>query len=225
MTLSELSERMLLYPMKEAESDSECAEGYRLIFGFKGIRTDSAYKDYKNLYIRFRIRSEKIKEELFCDVKRKNWFLESGFSRTQVIDIKVNKKRNMNSDDIQCMRRRECPFVEFQKIHFLVMEPANNDVEIWGNDFSECRKLEPEWKKYLKCDIKAEDILAYHWKAGKKAESVREYSQMVKVTSATTSWQVIAVYIFGVIVIGLATNGLYDWIKNLLAAVTKLLLT
>lgn len=182
-------------------------------FDLTVIRKDSAYEKFNNLYMRFRIQSDKIKEELFCNVKRKNWFLESGFNKTQIIDIKINKKRNMPDNSLLTMRRKKFELLELTKIHFLVIEPVNHEIEILGNDFIECRKLENEWKEYLnlKPDFKIGDLLAYHWKVKKSDKILKEYSKMVKVTSATTTWFIIVVYIIVVIIIGVLTNTFFTY--------------
>lgn len=206
----ELSESLgkpkLLYRLTEAEIVYDISGSTNMKFNFEVIKTDPAYIKFEDLYIRFRIQSNKIQEELFCNIKRKNWFLESGFNKTQVIDVKVNKKRNMSEEDTKRMRREQFKFAEFQKIHFLVMEPANNEVVILGKDFVECRKLEDAWGSYLKQEGVMGDILAYHWKTKGEKEGLREYTKMVKVTSASTTWFIICVYIAIVIVIGTITN-------------------
>lgn len=186
----------LLYRLEESNKyDGEGGTTTFIKFDLKVIGKDTVNNEFEDLYIRFRIKSDKIQEELFCNIKNKNWFLESGFSKTQVIDLKVNKKRNMSYNDIKNMRRDQFRFAEFQKIHFLVMEPADNEVGITGKDFVECRKLEAAWGSYLKQGDEIGDILAYHWKAKGEGESLKEYAKMVKVTSATTTFLIIFVYI------------------------------
>lgn len=201
----------LLYLLSESTWEVQESGDTIIKFDFKVIREDCAYKNFEDLYVRFRIQSDQIQEELFCKIKSKNWFLESGFNKTQVIDIKVNKKRNMNEQDIKHMRRNKFSFAEFGKIHFLVMEPADNKVEILGEDFIECRKLEDSWKGYLRRDADIGDVLAYHWKAKHRGEALKEYAKMVKVTSATTTGKIIWVYILVVIVIGVVTNMIFSY--------------
>lgn len=211
LTLSENGEhKKLLYSLEKKDHESADDKKTIMKFNLMELRKDHVYDTFKDLYIRFRIRSQKMKEELFCDIKRKNQFLESGFTKTQVIDIKINKKRNISESDLKTMRMEKFDFLAFDKIHFLVMEPANHDVEIFGSDFIECRKLEEEWGKYLPLDSAIKDVLVYHWK--KKRENgatMTEYAQMVKVTGAATSWKLIAVYVLAVIVMGIITNFLF----------------
>lgn len=207
----------LLYPLlTEAEIDNSKEDITTIKMNLKEIGSDPDTEDYPDLYIRFRIQSEKIKEELFCNIKKKNWFLESGFVRTQIIDIKVNKQRNMNRDCLREMKRKGFELLSFQKIHLLVIEPANSDVDILGEDFLECRKLEEEWKNYLHGEKLVEDMLAYHWKVStKKEKPLKEYGKTVKVTSASTSWKIILIYIAVVILIGIVTNAIFTMISHL----------
>lgn len=201
----------LLYLLEESIWDTSDSGDTIIKFDFKIIREDCVYNSFEDLYIRFRIQSNRIQEELFCNIKNENWFLESGFNKTQVIDIKVNKKRNMNEKDIKHMRREKFRFAEFRKIHFLVMEPADNEVEILGKDFVECRKLEDAWNGYLKNGTEIGDVLAYHWKVKCEGEALKEYAKMVKVTSSTTTWKIIWVYILVVILIGVFTNIVFTY--------------
>lgn len=218
LELSEKREQLLLFSLSEAVKDYQ-ADATTLTFNLKTIRDDTIYNGYLDLYIRFRIRSEKIREELFCNITAKNWFLESGFKRTQVIDIKVNKQRNMESGILTQMRREGFQFVNFNKVHFLVMEPADNEVDVWGDDFVECRKLEEEWARYLDCN-EVGDILAYHWKAG-AGKGLKEYAKMVKVTSAETNWRIISVYMLVVIVLGALGSGLFTWAQKIIGIIWK----
>lgn len=201
--------KKLLYNMSEAKVESRNGNETMIIFDLKVLREDSVCDEFHDLYIRFRIISDWIKGELFCNIKSKNWFLESGFTSTQVVDIKVNKKRNMNEEDITEMRRNRFQFAEFNKVHFLVMEPAGNDVEVYGKDFIECRKLESEWGEYLKLGFELGDVLAYHWKTVSGSDGLKEYAQMVKVTSAATSWFIIIVYMLVVVALGILTNSFF----------------
>lgn len=209
-------EEVLLYDseLKDEKTDS----GNTLIkFDLKTLREDDLFSKFDDLYIRFRIQSEKLKQELFCKVERKNWFLESGFNKTKIVDIKVNKKRNIDIKDMNQMRKNKFEFLEFDKIHFLVIVAANSEVEILGRDFFECRKLEPDWGEYLKIKQSLGNVLAYHWKVKSqdncgKVEKIKEFGKMVKVNSATTTWKIIVVYIIVVISIGVITNTIFTYI-------------
>lgn len=63
--------------------------------------------------------------------------------------------------------------------------------------------------EYLKLNFELGDILAYHWKNVSESEQLKEYAQMVKVTSAATSWFIIIVYMLVVVALGILTNSLF----------------
>lgn len=181
------------------------------------------YGQWKKLYLRFRITSPHIEDELFCDLERKNQFLESGFEATRVVDIKFNMKRNIADGAIERMRKDNNPVLQMDSVHFLLIEPANNDVDSYGPDPKDCRKLEDEWTDYLWLDEKRDaedrkdvgDLLAFHWKAsGQKGSlGVTEYAQMVRVTSAATNWKVISVYILVGIVLNIVASIVFNCLQ------------
>lgn len=178
------------------------------------------YGQWKKLYLRFRITSSHIEDELFCDLERKNQFLESGFEATRVVDIKFNMKRNIADEAIQRMRKENNLVLQMDSVHFLLIEPANNDVDSYGPEPKDCRKLEDEWTDYLWLSDKKDtddkkdvgDLLAFHWKACKKDgdPGVTEYAQMVRVTSAATNWRVISVYILVGIVLNVVASAVFE---------------
>ena len=192
------------------------------------IKSNPKLEDYSKLYIRFRIKSNKIKDELFRKIKNVNFFLETGFVTKKIIDLKVNKIRNINIKWIKKLRKEEFEFAKFNKIHFLVMEPAANSVEIIEKNFLECRKIEKDWEGYLKIEnnLKMEDVLAYHWKvkSDNVCDKIGEFGILVKATGVKSTLKTVVVYIVAIIAINIFSNGLYsgelpkplDFFRNLL---------
>lgn len=178
-------------------------------FNIKSFRDDKLYAKRENIYIRFRLNSETLSKIILSDIQPKNWFLESAFTSTCILDFKTNVVRNIDSNKLRTMRNDKYELVGFDKLHFLVMEPANNDVTIWGNDFMECRKIEPYWLKYLQDEnlsIKnTENLLAYHWKIPKN-NSISQYSKLIKISSARTGKIMILTYVSITILIGIIIN-------------------
>lgn len=196
--------------------------------------TGSLHGD-KNAYIRFRIRSKNFKKNLFSNLKPKNYFLESAFSCTQIMDIKINKIRNIPEGILKKAIEDKWHPLKFNNIHFLVMEPAERDITINGNDFVECRNIESEWKEYFKKGDSyvvndLTDILAYHWKIkGKEQKTndlngdptinktyIEDYSKLVKITYAKKNWKIILSYIGATIFMGAFGSGLFEFIKSLI---------
>ncbi|MDO4798576.1 MAG: hypothetical protein Q4A01_11235 [Coriobacteriales bacterium] len=173
------------------------------------------YEQWQKLYLRFRIKTSAIEEELFCNIKQKNGFLESGFEATRVADIKFNMKRNISSEAIKKMKAEGNCLMTMSSVHFLLIEPANNDVESYGSESGECRKLEDEWSEYLwhGSSKPVGDLLAYHWKRKQRGEDedpIQDYAHMARVTRAATNWWTILVYIAVGIILNMVASGFYE---------------
>lgn len=189
-----------------------------------------------NLYIRFRIKSEEMDNILFKDIEPANKFLQSGFVSTQVIDFKMNNIRNISPTIRATASRYKEDLVEFKCIHFLLMEPAESNIEYMSNQMT-CRKLEDRvWNDYL--DISWDEdlsILVYHSKEVAKEcdltdvkikndinvvnqdvnekqinssdKKIKEFNQLVKISYSKTNKKIILKYAFYAILLG-AISGL-----------------
>lgn len=185
---------------------------------FNELKRDTKFAQYEDLYIRFRIKSQNIKRILFCKVAKKNWFLESGFIENQIIDIKINKERNLPHDICREMRLNNYKFAKFDKIHLLVMNDSSNDIGTFGNILYDCRKLEEhEWDTYLENDYDATNVFAYHWKEKCVGdEMITDFNKLIRISSATTNIKVILVYMLVVVILGAAGSGLLEVIQTLI---------
>ena len=185
---------------------------------FDEIKRDGKFAQFEDLYIRFRVKSPNIKKILFCQVAKKNWFLESGFIENQIVDIKINKERNLPHDICRKMRLNNFEFAKFDKIHLLVMSDSSNDIGTFGNILYDCRKLEEhEWDTYLENDYDTTNVFAYHWKEKYDGdEMIADFNKLIRISSATTNIRVIFVYMLVVIILGAAGSGLLELIKALI---------
>ena len=208
--------QFLLYNMNNEKVDYKTQDDLCLItFDFSDLNEDANYKEYSDLYIRFRINSDEIKKELFCNIKEKNLFLESAFISTQIVDLKINKKRNIGEEYLRKFRREHYIFAEFDKIHFLIMEPANADVNILGAESYECRKLEDEWREYIRPMSLKKDILVYHCRYKKGSDDlIKDYGKTIKITSSSTTMKIICIYITVIIIINLVSNAIFQFFSN-----------
>ena len=194
-------------------------------FNFKACGQRNDFTDWNRLYLRFRIDSPSIEKELFCDIERKNQFLESGFEATRIADIKFNMKRNIPKDAIDEMNSDGGMPIAMSNIHFLLIEPANNNIDYYGVELADCRKLEDEWDKYLgNKGGEVGDLLAYHWKRkGKEEELLADYSLMVRVTRPDTNWKVIGVYLLVGVGLNIVASILCEWVPRGLCVLRQLL--
>lgn len=184
---------------------------------FEELAKDEKLSEYNDLYIRFRLNSESIKKSLFCPVHKKNWFLESGFVETQIVDIKVNQERNLPHNVCKNYRLRKYKFAVFKKIHLLVMSNSSDEVDSFGTGIYECRKLEEhDWDGYLGNNYDVTNILAYHWKEKSNDEKgLLNFSKLIRISTASTNLKVIITYVLVVILLGACGSGLIELIKCL----------
>lgn len=182
---------------------------------FEELTNDDKLLEYDDVYIRFRIISEEVKKWLFCPVRKKNWFLESGFVETQIADIKINQERNLPHDVCKKYRMKKYKFAVFKKIHLLVMSESSDEVDSFGTEICECRKLEEhDWDLYLENKYNVTDILVYHWKEKSRIEQgIANFSKLIRISTASTNYKVIFTYVLVVIILGACGSGLLELIK------------
>lgn len=199
---------------------SRCQEGTILSVDFGELKKDDKFGEYKDLYFRFRINSDNIKKSLFCPVQKKNWFLESGFVETEIIDVKINQERNLSHNVCKDYRLKKYRFAIFKKIHLLVMSDSSDVIDAFETGIYECRKLEERaWDNYLENNYDVTNILAYHWKRKSKDEKgICNFSKLIRVSSASTNMKVIITYMLIVILLGTLGSGLLELIKFLFVA-------
>ena len=113
----------------QLEEKFEEEEGFKICsVRFDKIKANSDFDAYNNVYFRFRINAADLKKILFCNLEKKNYYLESGFETTQIIDLKINKERNLPHDICDSLKGEKFNFMRLHKIHFFVMDSANNNV-------------------------------------------------------------------------------------------------
>lgn len=195
---------------------SKKGESTCLSLDFTELKKDSKFSQYDDLYLRFRLNSESIKRTLFCPIHKKNWFLESGFVETQIVDIKVNQERNLPHNICKDYRVNKYSFASFKKIHLLVMSDSRDDVESLSGMY-ECRKLEEQgWDDYLGNNYDVANILAYHWKEkSKDGKGVFNFSKLIRISTASTNKKVIVTYMIVVVLLGALGGGLLELLKFL----------
>lgn len=183
---------------------------------FDELANDEKLLEYDDVYVRFRVLGDGIKQSLFCPVHKKNWFLESGFVETQIADIKINQERNLPHNICKNYRIQKYKFAVFGKIHLLVMSESSDEVDSIGTGIYECRKLEEhEWDTYLENKYDVTNVLAYHWKEkSKTVYGISNFSKLIRISTASTNFKVIITYILVVIILGACGSGVFELIKQ-----------
>lgn len=157
-----------------------------------------------DLYCRFRIKKAKLRDDLLSTIEKKTLGFESAFTRTEIIDFKINETRNMRANIIKSIPDA-FHYANLSRVDFFVMELAQNEIDDSGNP-AERRYLETDWKDYIsEKDIKK--MIAYQWTKDKNDETFFSYSKLVKIVYSSTNFVVLFIYV--VVVLGLSILGNY----------------
>lgn len=127
-------ENLLLFQMKESVKDIFKIEplednACELIFDFEKFNKyiskflNDDEREYE-VYVRFRILSNKIKGGLYFDSEPLNKSFESAFSGTRIIDFRINEKRTIPQTIKASILTQDQAWASLKDVHFLVMEPA-----------------------------------------------------------------------------------------------------
>ena len=119
--------------------------------GVKGTVVSFAVSDGNNnhtLYYRFRIKVDELLP-FIEHYQPKNSFFESAFIETEMIDVRINEKRNQDDNLIEHIAQNK-RFI-LRDVHFFVMTSLKDDVVSDGKNLVYKRQLEMGgfWKDYL----------------------------------------------------------------------------
>ncbi len=167
------------------------------------------HNDISTLYIRFRIKAE-FNTTFYFDTEPLNKSFESAFSGTRIIDFKINESRNIFRRRLFAMEDNKEQFVEFEKIHLLIMEPSSYQIQAIPDDEMKCREVEEGmWEEYLGGQGRVNDkhVLAYHWtKKSENNKKIPTFARLIKVNYSKARLETIATYILGVLALGIFSS-------------------
>lgn len=210
------NKHLLVFPLdqviKEVYSLQQMEFGTKLILEFqnfkKYVNSNSELKQYDTVYIRFRIKGNALKHNIYFDSEPLNKSFESAFSGTRMIDFKVNEKRNIEEKVRAEIVVNHEELAHLSKVHFLVMEPSAYDVRSFDDQEMNCRELEEGlWDDYLGApiDFSKGHILAYHWRQLEKKEG---FNCLVKVNYSKTRAGTIFIYAMIVVALGIISSAI-----------------
>lgn len=213
-------ENLLLFPLNQdidnIYSLDEYDEKTDIVFNFsifnEYLKQKREFDEINEVYIRFRISSDRLKNSIYFDCEPSNKSFESAFSGTRIFDFKINEKRNLGSKTINKVDLNKYTFAEIDNVHLLIMEPSSYDVESFDNGKMTCRELEGNlWNDYFGKEINYSKgrILAYHWKFG------NDCSCLVKVKYSKTNLVTLSAYIFMVLALGVFSSTIVSVIQNI----------
>lgn len=213
----DIEKKLLIFPLTQAIEHiyelTACENKSYITIKFdefkRYLTKDSKLGSYHDIYIRFRIRDVSLQNVLYFDSEPFNKSLDSAFSGTRVLDFKINEKRNIDKSITAKMDLDEKVLVEFEQVHFLVMEPSSYDMISYTQNQMTCRELEKNlWNDYLsdytpvELNDKAGHVLAYHWKAKKKDKKIRDFSCFAKINYQKMQMKTVLAYVLVAIGIG-----------------------
>lgn len=125
----------------------------------------------RNLYFRFRVNNLP-QNSIFSEEPISNDFIQSAFSRTEMMDLRINEIREMDKkvfEDITEGRN----FLRFSKFHFFFVG-SSEDEKIEGNtSYKDCRLIDSNrWRPYMNgYSNENKKCIAYHWKKVQEDDS------------------------------------------------------
>lgn len=216
---NEEEETLLMFPLNQDLEEIYNLNGEDnktdIVFNFsifnEYLKNKADFAEINEVYIRFRISSNELKNSIYFDCEPSNKSFESAFSGTRIFDFKINEKRNLGSKTIAKIDLKKYTFPQIDNIHLLVMEPSSYDVESFANKQMTCRELEGElWDDYFGANINYSKgrVLAYHWKFE------NECSCLVKVKYSKTNVITLIAYIVMVLALGVLGSTIVAIIQN-----------
>lgn len=181
-------------------------------------------KNVNDVYLRFRIASHQLNKSIFSNLEPMNKYFQSGFTSIQILDFKMNSKRNIDDRILAKAVGNDENFASFDKIHFLLMEPSNNNVIFMSENNTTCRNLEEgKWDNYLDC-TGVGDTLVYHWKKSVVKNSscqennkpIQEFDLLVKINYSKTNRKIILRYIVYGFLVGIVGSYVTQWARKLI---------
>lgn len=158
-----------------------------------GIRpADNEKPKKRNLYFRFRIRNIP-NNCFFYEESISNDFLQSAFSKTEMIDFRVNEIREIDPKALEYITKDK-NFVMFNKIHFYFVGSSEEEQIVGASDYNDCRILNQEkWNPYIDESVTTRHLMAYHWKwKGENGQTHQKYNVFVKtIYKSIQGWSVL----------------------------------
>ena len=132
-----------------------------------------------NYYIRIRIKLDQQLASLFKnEIVPSDRIFTSSFYRTEMIEFRINEKRNYSEALIKKYPRMRTPYID--AIHYFLVRNLKVELVQSHANFRKVRRLEPKlWDRYLQPfgHVSPEDMVIYHWR-----ESVGESERNVQPT-------------------------------------------
>jgi hypothetical protein len=173
------------------------------------IRISQELADKKHYY-RIRLKNPYI-DSISHIYTPPNSVLESAFSQTELVDFRINEKRNLNYSLLE--RIHSEGEVSFSKTHLFLMREASDDYVYSHKPPNDSRQLEADlWKSYIDGDYLFDKMIAYHWK---ETDTHHSFSAFIKFRYTRCSFWTIVIFLIIIIIIGTLSGLAANFLSSL----------
>ena len=167
------------------------------------------HKNNTPRYYRFRVQARKY-GTLFERYKPKNSFFESAFIETEIIDFRINEKRNQDNGLVE--RIDENQKFKIKVINFFVMSPIQDEIDSDGINLVYKRQLEMGnfWGAYLSRSYNRMSV--YKCKTKDGISPIENFNCFCKIKYRKSNFFTIFIYL---VVLFFLTIG-FDFLSNML---------
>jgi hypothetical protein len=164
------------------------------------------------IYVRFRVMLAK--DSKFIRTEQiSNDLLQAAFSSTDLIDVRINESRVLDTKIRERMEQRDFEPFEFDKIHLFYMVDTRENVDNGSSLKQDTRIVEQEqWGDYIpKTSLHNTTFVAYHWKKRRKyideikklkEEPIKTFNVFFSTIYPKTNIKRLAAYTFVVVMLG-----------------------
>lgn len=166
-------------------------------------------EDKHGLYLRFRIKNMSDKE-YFYNESVSNDFFQSAFSKTEMMDLRINEKREFDRSVDEDIKSNKV-FFRFSKFHFFFVGSSENEAVTGNINYDDSRLIDlDKWKKYLgNISVKSNKLVAYHWsKKQVLGDGLKKCSVFLRTVYSAHSLSKIGKYSLVVIVLGVIASAI-----------------
>ena len=162
----------------------------------------SRMQDVGDHYIRFRLNlSDGLSDMLVSRIEPRDRLFLSSFYRTQMIEFRLNEKRNFSRTLRERQNDGRSPAI--LAVHYFLVRDLNVEMVQSHATFRKMRRLEPRlWDNYLSelGSPKRENMIIYHWR--EVAEQNKTIEDFIALTSFREASDNLWLYILAIIVLG-----------------------
>lgn len=195
-------------------SKNDPKQGFFLKIFINGdVDKDESKNDIRSdlVYVRFRVMLAKGSDFIRTE-QISNDLLQAAFSSTDLIDVRINESRVLDTKVRERMEQKEFVPFDFDKIHLFYMVDTRENVDNGSSLKQDTRIVEWEqWGDYIpKTSLHNTTFVAYHWRkkrryidksSQKKEDPIKTFNVFFSTIYPKTNIKRLAVYTFVVVML------------------------